>query len=98
MFAQTRGIDAGEIARGNDLVGVDVCARDRKHAAAHDHAVTGTFAASSAGEAMCPRIALAATTCGEARCTRPPSPMRPGKFRFVDEMQRAPGASTPIDI
>ena len=24
--------------------------------------------------------------------------MRPGKLRLVDEMQRAPGASTPIDI
>ena len=47
---------------------------------------------------MRPSIALAATTVGEARCTRAPAPIRPGKLRFDDEMQREPGATTPIDI
>src|SRR5271154_1739150 len=110
ILAEPRRLDAGEIVRRNDLIGIDVGTVQRQHAACDDrHIPYGTRCGahprasapptrSSPGEPMRPSTALAATTAGDARCTRPPAPMRPGKLRFDDEMQRAPGASTPIDM
>ncbi len=45
MFAHPVGVDAGQVVRRDDLVGVDVRSRDRKNAALDDHA--GTAARSS---------------------------------------------------
>jgi len=47
---------------------------------------------------MRPATADAAAVAGLIRCTMPPRPIRPLKFRFEVEAQTSPSASTPAAI
>src|SRR5215217_463528 len=74
----------------DDLVGIDVAAVERGHAALdrahlpHSHSLMST---------KCPSMAAAAAIFGLTRCERAPRPCRPSKLRFDVEATRSPGAA-----
>src|SRR5207249_4684683 len=80
----------------NDLVGVDVGARQRGHGAAVADEGLGHGAASSPSHAHSrtstsrPATAAAAAIGGLIRWVRPPRPWRPSKLRLEVEAQRSP--------
>src|SRR2546427_10934802 len=73
----------------DDLVGIDVGARERERPAGD--AANGLHQRRSDGIAKWPAIAVAAATAGETRWVRPPGPCRPSKLRFEVDAQRSPG-------
>ena len=56
------------------------------------------FVTSGFASVILPVSADAATVAGLAKCALAPAPIRPGKLRLVDEMQRFCGATTPMLI
>src|SRR5579872_7581342 len=60
---ESLGVDGTQIARRDDLIGVDVGSIEREERPFDDH--TGTALCSSSGLAIRPSTALAATTTGE---------------------------------
>src|SRR5204862_506634 len=85
---EPRALHALEELLGDDLVGVDVVAREHRHGSLdhadrlHHHSLMSTKR---------PAIAAAAAICGLTRWVRPPRPWRPSKLRFEVEAQRSPG-------
>src|SRR5580704_18118823 len=89
--AEARPLHPLETVRGDDLVGVDVCAVERYRPSGDDH--DGLHQCRSSGVANVPATAVAAATAGETRCVRPPRPWRPSKLRFEVDAHRSPTAS-----
>src|SRR4029077_18574808 len=79
-----------EPVAGDDLVGVDVGAGERRRPS-RDRA-HGFHQPISSGVAKWPATAVAAATAGDTRWVRPPLPWRPSKFRLEVEAQRSPSA------
>src|SRR5690625_1467935 len=97
---ESGALDALEVYRRNDLVGIDVAAlqwcADAGVCAELVHRQAPVFTSDSmrsAGLASRPATLVATATCGETRCVRPPFPSRPSKLRLEVEAQRSPGAS-----
>src|SRR5699024_11404709 len=89
---ESGALDALEVYRRNDLVGIDVAALQRSANAGmcaelvHRQAPVFTSdSMRSAGLARRPATLVATATCGETRCVRPPFPWRPTKFRVEVE-------------
>src|SRR5207244_10042405 len=76
----------------DDLIGVDIRARERQRAS--DDETDRLHQRRSEGSAKWPAIAVAAATAGDTRWVRPPGPCRPSKLRFEVEAQRSPRCST----
>src|SRR3954451_21923356 len=89
-LAEARPLDALEELLGNDLVRVDVGARQRGHRA-RDH-LHGFHQLHSRMSTKWPSIAAAAAICGDTRWVRPPRAWRPSQLRFDVEAQRWPGS------
>src|SRR3954447_12596084 len=91
--AITRALDALQVLRRDDLIGVHVVSRQLGDGAFYDcyrvH-VQLQWRMST----KCPSIAAAAAICGLTRWLRAPRPCRPSKLRFEVEATRSPGAAT----
>src|SRR6516225_2953349 len=87
-----RPLDALQVPRGDDLVGVDIAAVERHHDARvlleRRHP---PYTPHSRTSTKWPATAAAAAIGGLTRCVRPPGPCRPSKFRFEVEAHRSPG-------
>jgi hypothetical protein len=84
-----------QVARGHDLVGVDVGARQRHGQASSRMKASMLLFASPASRRRTsvsrPVTAAAAAIAGLIRCVRDPGPCRPTKLRLEVEAQRWPG-------
>src|SRR5713101_5963987 len=83
-------LDALEELLGDDLVGVDVGAVERRHAS-YD-VLDRLHYSSSRTSTRWPVTAAAAAIGGLIKCVRPPAPCRPSKFRLLVDAHRSPGA------
>src|SRR5688500_3080079 len=96
---QPRAIRRLQIARGNDLVGIDVHPRDYdvwRFDLSDRGSLGGAHARSVAnvrGSVTTPVTAAAAAVRGLASSVRPPLPWRPSKLRLLVDTASCPGAS-----
>src|SRR5690606_343503 len=92
--AEARALDGLQELLGDDQVGVDVLAVQRRDQAMmggeclHD----GFSYRKCLTSTKWPATAAAAAMAGLTRCVRPPWPWRPSKLRFEVDAQRSPGS------
>ncbi len=89
-LAEAGALDPLQELLGDDLVGVDVGAVERRHLPGYHRHRLHTSSRTSVSR---PVTAAAAAIAGESRCVRPPRPCRPSKLRLEVDAQRSPGAS-----
>src|SRR5204863_7037251 len=89
-LTEAGALDALQELLGDDLVGVDVGAVERRHLTGYNRHRPHTSSRTSVSR---PVTAAAAAIAGESRCVRPPRPWRPSKLRLEVDAQRSPGAS-----
>ena len=92
-FAEAGALDALQELLGDDLVGVDIGAIERRHQCRYEFEMAASACYSQSRMSMkCPATAAAAAIAGLTRCVRPPRPWRPSKLRLLVEAQRSPGS------